>query len=56
MMTPNVFVGGGDFSGIYPATADEIVITQNSNGFYDLQSVGFGIMAFVNGVPFQGYF
>lgn len=56
MITPKVFVGGGDYSTIYPATADEIVITANVNGTYDLESVGFGVLAFTNGVPQVGYF
>jgi hypothetical protein len=55
-ITPKVFIGGGDYSTIYPSTNLEIVLTPNANGTYDIGSVGFGIMAFGNGVPVQGYF
>lgn len=56
--TATLYVGGSDYSSIYVPTGTDMSITANSDGLYDLESVGFGKMSFTGSpsVPSSGFF
>ena len=52
----NLYLGGGDYSDIYPATSADVKISPLSDGSFPIGSIGFGVLNFTAGVPDNGWF
>ena len=56
-ITPNLYIGQGDYSSIFTQTNPHVNPLADSTGAYPLESVGFGVLTFdVNGDPSSTYF